>query len=344
MKKFVNNNNLLWNYIEIASSQIYGAVNKGSKINIRCNVCGDSDKDKTKKRGYIIWDHKRDIVYYKCFNEGDCAAAGEGNSWSGSRWLKQFYPTMYKKYLYELLGNNENLSLSDKKSELKKINENHKIDNEELGAVKHFRPIMSTSNEIFKTAREQCKLRGIPRSTYKDFFVSIDGKYNKRLIIPFYDSNGRIYYYQARALYDWQSPKYLNRTLGRDSAIYGYYTADTSKCVTVLEGPIDSMFVQNSIAVLGLTWTDEVKKKLEKFDKLRYMLDNDDAGKKKSIKLIKEKKFVFNWRKFINDYNLPQSIKDVNDTYRYLNRKSLFTIEELDKYFTNDYYDQIYFM
>ena len=103
------------------------------------------------------------------------------------------------------------------------------------------------------------------------------------------------------------------------------------------------MFIENGIATLGLTWTDEIKVNLSKFNNIRYLLDNDVAGKNKSLKLLKTGCYVFNWKLFIKDNKLPASIKDINDSYMYLKRDELFSIDELQKYFTCDYYDQIYF-
>jgi len=341
---FVKNNDLLWHYLEIASDGIQGSVNKGREINFKCNVCGDGSG--RKKRGYLIWDYRRDLIYYKCFNEGDCPAAGEGNAYSGSRWLRSYYPTLYKNYLKDILVNGKNTTdLSKKTTNLKyKIADEAGLkQKEESEAVKHFRPINSIG-EIFKLARDECKRRAIPKSLYNDFFVAVDGKYNKRLIIPFYDADGKIYYYQARALYDWQNPKYLNRTLGRDNAIYNLYFVHRDRPVTILEGPIDSMFIENGIATLGLSWTDEMKNNLAKFKELKFLLDNDCAGKSKSLKLLKAGCKVFNWNLFIKNNKLPDSIKDINDAYRYLKRSEKFSIEELQKYFTSDYYDQPYFI
>lgn len=335
MKKYIDDNASLWRYIEIAATNIDGSINKGFQIQLKCNVCGDG---KGKKRGYIIWDRRRDLCYYKCFNEGDCVCAGEGNSWPAARWLRTYFPALFSMYRKEVLQTHLGItnSLTDKKVI---INET-KTENEKEDLNK-FIPITKGTGEIFKTAIDVCNARNIPEGIWKTFFVAVGGKYYGRIIIPFYDDKGKIYYFQGRDIIG-RSPKYLNRKHGRDSAIYNYYNINKNEPVISLEGPIDSMFVENSIATLGLTISETVKEKLDTLN-IYYLFDCDHAGFKKSAEYIKEKRYVFNWIKFKKDHLLPENIKDINDCYNYLKRKTKFTFTELSKYFTNDYYDIIYF-
>ena len=39
-----------------------------TSINVRCELCGDSKRDKSKKRGYFLSDKKKDGLYYYCHN------------------------------------------------------------------------------------------------------------------------------------------------------------------------------------------------------------------------------------------------------------------------------------
>jgi L-lactate utilization protein LutB len=103
--------------------------------------------------------------------------------------------------------------------------------------------------------------------------------------------------------------------------------------VTVFEGPIDSLLCKNSIAISG------VDKPVDMFDEIptvRYLFDNDVAGRKKMEYLLKKRKSVFMWNKIVRDYKVQEKVKDFNDLLKYCwNRKS-DAIKNYDKYFTNN--------
>lgn len=335
--RFANDNNVLWQYLELAASSIGGAVHHGTHINFRCNICGDG-KSGRKKRGYLIYDKKIDRIYYKCFNYGDCDAAE--HTVSGSMWLRLYYPHLYKQYRSHIFQDAKNASenLSNKVAVFrKKIVK--KTDEQE--AVKHFVPILKGSGELFDKAINICRSRRLLDDIWQEFFVATGGIYKGRLIVPFYHPDGSIYYYQARDLVG-QTPKYLNRRSGRDSAIYGIYNIDKEKVVTVLEGPLDSIFAENAIATLGISFQSEAAKLLEGLN-LRWLYDNDNAGNTAAIAKLKRGESVFRWDLFIKDYPMVKNAKDLNDVYIILNRNEKFSIEELSKYFTNHHLDLIYF-
>ena len=80
-----------------------------SYFQFRCNVCGDSKKNRSKRRGYILMQKKNWV--FKCHN---C-----GKSMSAEKWLKEYYPVVYKQYIVELLQNNSTDNqpiFSDRKS------------------------------------------------------------------------------------------------------------------------------------------------------------------------------------------------------------------------------------
>ena len=70
-----------------------------------------------------------------------------------------------------------------------------------------------------------------------------------RMVIPFRDSNGDIFAYQGRA-FGKEKPKYITIILDESvPKIFGLDRVDTSRDIFVMEGPIDSLFIENSIAV-----------------------------------------------------------------------------------------------
>ena len=69
------------------------------------------------------------------------------------------------------------------------------------------------------------------------------------MVIPFRDSNGDIFAYQGRA-FGKEKPKYITIILDESvPKIFGLDRVDPSRDIFVVEGPIDSLFIENCIAV-----------------------------------------------------------------------------------------------
>lgn len=309
--------------------------------NFRCNVCGDSKKTKKKKRGYIL--KQKHPWVFKCHN---CDV-----SMSAERWLKRYFPVYHTQYIQELLQSGviapkENTKPNFKKTieKVKEIREKHTSDEleEEKIETSWFRPINLGHGELYERARALCVNRKIPELVWKNWFVSINGKYRNRMIIPFFDDKQNIYYYQARALYNWLQPKYINRVSDKKDALYNYYNIDRSKPVILTEGIIDSLFIENAVAVCGTAITEDTEEQLKGLD-VYYLFDCDKPGRKKSQKHLLAGKNIFLWKKFLEDHGMPQRDKwDVNDVYLYLSREKPFDFSELKRYFSNELFDEVY--
>lgn len=128
-----------------------------------------------------------------------------------------------------------------------------------------------------------------------------------RLLIPFFDQNKKIYAFQGRALKK-SDTKYITIILDETvPKVYGLDTVDFSKKVYVFEGPIDSMFIPNSIATAG----GDMVSALRSFDKTNLVIvyDNEPRSPETKKKLD---------RAILNGYNVciwPDNLehKDVND-------------------------------
>jgi hypothetical protein len=72
-----------------------------------------------------------------------------------------------------------------------------------------------------------------------------------RLLIPFFDKDKNMHAYQGRAIGN-SSVKYITIIINDEvPKVYGLDTVNFDKTVYVVEGPIDSMFIPNSIATAG---------------------------------------------------------------------------------------------
>ena len=72
-----------------------------------------------------------------------------------------------------------------------------------------------------------------------------------RLVIPFVDQGGNLFVYQGRAFFDVE-PRYITIILDEEKPrVYGLDRIDLKQQVYVVEGPIDSMFLHNCLAMGG---------------------------------------------------------------------------------------------
>jgi hypothetical protein len=123
--------------------------------------------------------------------------------------------------------------------------------------------------------------------------------------------------------------------------LFGILHLDFSRDFTVFEGPIDAMFMQNSIGLTG------VKKNVEDFDELdsvRYFFDNDYEGKNKIREKMKLGKRGFLWKKYIADNRLTRhKIKDLNDLVKIAYKdRNINIINSINLYFSDNPRDIIY--
>ena len=357
-----HDNDILWRYCVIAAERLNGSRLSDHKFNFKCNVCGDGHH---KKRGYLVFDTSRDLIYYKCFNEGDCAAAGDGNTWHASRWLKFTDHHLYESYLSELkesrirrIGQlrfrsqpasapgNVSEPVSSKVSIANRVQtKTSPTASLELTDIEKefnaFLPIKKCPDQLKEQVKEFCLGRMIPKERVREFRIAVNGKYRNRIIIPSFDENHKLIYFQARALFDHIVPKYLNSVAPRENVIYGLDRVDKSKPVIVLEGPIDSMFIENAVATMGCSYSKEVQSRLDKMNCL-YLMDNDRAGNSKSRELLKTGHKVFLWSKFAGENNLDENLKDMNDYV--VSRKVTvpLTFNFLSKYFSDSQFSMVY--
>ena len=87
-------------------------------------------------------------------------------------------------------------------------------------------------------------------NTQKRTFDTI-GRDEPRIIIPMYDTQKNLIGFQGRSLIP-NSVKYITVMLDEEAPkIYGLDTIDTEKPIYIVEGPFDSTFVENAVAMCG---------------------------------------------------------------------------------------------
>jgi hypothetical protein len=148
------------------------------------------------------------------------------------------------------------------------------------------------------------------------WFSSVDYVHKNRLIIPFYDLDNKIVYYQSRKLPSDKSnlPNYLSK-IGGERSLFNINKVSEYPYIFIFEGPIDSCFIKNGVAVSGInksrnSLTEKQNDQLKNFplhSKI-WVLDNqykDETAHKKTKQLIESKQKVFIWPKNLNykDFN-----------------------------------------
>ena len=217
---------------------------KPNLYNFRCPICGDSQKNKSKTRGYL-YSVKAD-VNFKCHN---C-----GSSMTFSNFLKQLDPAIHKQYVFE--------RFKDGKTGRGTVVE-EPVFNFETPKFKQKVNLPKATEDPaasgYLSGRQLDPNKFYFAEKFKEWVNSIkptfdDTRYDEpRIIIPlFYNQN--LVGIQGRSL-DFNNPKsvkYITVMFNDDAPkIYGLDNIRSDAPVYVTEGPFDSTFIPNSIAMCG---------------------------------------------------------------------------------------------
>ena len=214
---------------------------KNNLFNFRCPICGDSKKNKSKTRGYL-YTVKAD-VNFRCHN---CGA-----SMTFSNFLKEIDTVLHKQYVFE--------RFKDGKSGRGTVVEEPKFNFQPPEFKQKIDLPKADSNERAKEYLERRKLNpsdfyytskfkawtNSHKKTFDDFNYD-----EPRIIIPLFYKKSWIGF-QGRSLGP-NSVKYITVIFNENSPkIYGLDNIRTDAPVFVTEGPFDSTFIRNSIAMCG---------------------------------------------------------------------------------------------
>ena len=298
---------MLWvdkKYLRLIASRFRNSKWKNEDLlNHACPYCGDSEKNPHKARGYhFVY---KETFIFKCHNCGE--------SKSFAKFLKEQDNTLWKQYAMEKFYKKKP-EFESKPNIVPKSTVTFKDD--------PLKKVGCLNALDAKQATDYLNHRQIPKHHWDDLYyiknsqalTSLDTKYDNRvfgndprLIFPFYTRQGKLIGVSGRALND-NKLRYL--TLKFDdthSLIYGLRTVDYNKRVYVTEGPIDSLFLPNSIAVAGSDFSK--LKTIVPVEQAVVIFDNERRNPeivKKMSKLIDDEFEVCIWPKTIGQ-------KDIND-------------------------------
>lgn len=323
---------MLWiehKYVSLLSGRLEGFERVSPYVyRCRCPICGDSKKDRRKKRGHIL--EKSGKIRYYCHN---CNA-----SMQFKYFMKEIDPTLYLEYVKEQIK--ESGQQKDTEVFAEKMKAPVFVKTTALANIKKVSQLKADH-----PAKLYIQSRQIPSELhYKLFYapkfgawvnsmipdkIKIGEKDEPRLIIPFLDKDKQLFGFQGRSFRK-DGVRYITIMLDESKPkVYGMDSIDSSKDIYLLEGPIDSMFLPNAMASAGGDLISQIEQTGLPKEKIVVVFDNEQRHPdtiKRMQKAIEADYRVVIWpsdidQKDINDMILSgytsEQVKDIIDECNY---------------------------
>lgn len=266
--------------------------------NFSCPICGDSSKNKLKARCYIY--RKKQELYVKCHNCG--YGSNIGNL------IKQMDERLYDEYSLERYESTAKPKISHKSApSFDVFKQDSGLDLSQIPLVKDslvdtMISVLNGSDEGSGWVRKYLAERAIPRDKMDLLYwvpnfkawtnANIEKKFQEpvvddvpRLIIPFFNAHGKIDMIAARAFGN-EQPKYYSLKIDADAPkVYGLERYDFAKKGYVVEGPLDSLFLPNALAVAGSTLDTDV---IWSMKSMVTLIPDNEPRNKEIVKQIKK--------------------------------------------------------
>ena len=268
-------------YASIVGSRLRNFKQKKDYLwNYSCPVCGDSSKNKLKARGFI-YKAKNDL-FVKCHNCGYGTNLGNFIKYVDSKLYDEYVLERYKSGASKYNDHKDiaetNVILTQSKlledsvlDGLKRLD----ILDEDHPAVQYLidRKIPEDKWDLLYFAP---KFKTYTNNVTPKFAEPIQDDH-PRMIIPFFTPAGKCFAYQGRS-YGKEEPKYYTIKVDEtQEKIYGLDRVDYSKRIYVVEGPIDSLFLPNCIAVSGASFDTPTIRQL--LVNATIVMDNEPRNK-----------------------------------------------------------------
>ena len=242
-------------YIDIKYARLVGGrldkfkEKKAGLYNFRCPYCGDSQKHASKARGYFFL--KQNDIIFKCHNCGVGRTLGN--------FLKDHARDIFDEFVLErykegLTGKHRRAPNPIIKTSKPKFNTGNNL------------PTIASLNTEHP-ARKYLEQRNIPsdkldRLFYADRFKryvnsqkqTFDNLQNDqpRIILPLIDGDGKWFGVQGRSLSPRSKLRYITIIFDESKPkLFGLDKLNDLSSIYIVEGPIDSLFLDNSVAMCG---------------------------------------------------------------------------------------------
>lgn len=294
-------------YVGLISNRLSLFKKKTDRLyNCRCPLCGDSKKNKLKARGYIL-EHKGSL-FFKCHN---CNV-----SLSLDKFIETIDVSLHRAYRLESFkdrslrfdSNNHSFIIEDRPHKEVECNL------EEYGLIS-----LSRLKDNHR-ALSYIKSRKIPEKFYSELFYVPDMKelerfspmyenkltHEERIAIPYYNRNKELVGLSCRAMGN-SSLRYLTVRKTNDTLVYGIQSVNLAKTIYVIEGPFDSMFIDNAIAPGGTDFLRAVNM----IPKENAVLIFDNQPRNKQVIAQMEKMISYGYKMVI--WPATWNYKDINE-------------------------------
>jgi len=241
-------------YLRLISSRLRNFKQKGDNLfNFSCNYCGDSQKNRLKARGYAF--QKAGGLFFRCHNCGMSTTVGN--------LIKHTDAALYNEYVMERYKSGESGNSNYKKPvfdiptpKFGKVKRKKEFDHAEWLSnlpSDHFCIQYATKRQLPSNFYDKLLFT----SHYNQFVTTLIPNHGKqlvddaRLVIPFYNEYNELIAVSGRALET--SDKTLRYVTIRtneseDKLLYGMDRVNLSEPVRIVEGPLDSLFLNNCLA------------------------------------------------------------------------------------------------
>lgn len=294
-------------FVSLVSPRLDRFVRKSNSLwNFRCPICGDSEKNTRKARGYLLR-HKNQL-FFKCHN---CSVA-----LSFEAFLKHLDPLLYDEY------------------RLEKFKEDRLIIQEVLLKPEAPKPPVlfkfSPLTKLVKIsslhpeheAKKYIEARKIPSNFhYKIFFADNfqewvneflpekfpSAKKNEaRIVVPMLTHDNKFFGCIGRAIEKDYTPRYYSIVINKDvPRLVGMESLDPTQHIYIVEGAFDSFFLPNAVAMCG---PDLINVEFPK-GSCTYIYDNQPRNKEVADRV--EKVIIQDHKVFIWPSQIAH--KDLND-------------------------------
>ena len=301
---------MLWidqKYLNLLSPKLERFKRKSDNLyNCRCPICGDSKKNKFKARGYV-YDVKNSLAY-KCHNCGFSGGIG--------KLIEQVDPHLYNQYKLERYKEKDNRQ-SNTATKFVYKPDFSEYQKDPLDNVKRIKDLPFFSNPVqyivkrqipMEVARELCYVDNIQKleDLFPEYKNRLIGK-EERILIPCYTRDKKLIGLTCRGINNDRLRYVTIKAIKDHPLVFGLDKVDISKTIYVLEGPIDSMFVDNSISVGGSDF-----KRIAKFAaKDMFVMVYDNQPRNKELISIMERSIEDGYKIVIWPDNIKE--KDINE-------------------------------
>jgi DNA primase len=235
------------------------------QINFDCPVCSYEIK------GLDVGDGKNNLEINYKLNVYKCWSCSESHGTHGSLYKlikKHGNPKHLKNYiLLRPEDDNNNFHKKYKKVYLPK----------EFISLKNIHSAYKLTPH-YKQAMAYLRKRNITDDIISKFNIGYcyDGEYSNRIIIPSYDENDEINYFVARSYLSNTKLKYKNPEAQKETIIFNENLVNWNETIYLVEGVFDSIFLNNSIPLLGKFVSKQLFDTLyEKAKNIVIILDGD---------------------------------------------------------------------